>query len=192
LCRALVRLATRALTTALQATLISVKINGEDDDMQPAFDLILDDINANPGRAQHSVVLIAKGTTDSWTYQRAMNDDWKKSDWLSGIKKLQDLGVPFICAAGNYGEDPMRPSIDTIPAVFQDDDTPIIVVGAADYEGARVPSSQLGPQLTVYAPGKEVLGQRREFKGEGTFTGTSMGKRTPLLQGIESCDLELY
>jgi hypothetical protein len=167
-------------------------MTGDSDDTAESFDIIRKDIEANPGRERCSVVVIAKGTPESWTYQRAMNDDWAKEAWQKGIKDIQDLGVPFVCAAGNYGEDPLRPSIDTMPAVLQDDDTPIIVVGAADYEGARVPMSQVGAQLTVYAPGKDVLSQRREYLREGLFTGTSMGKKTPLLPDIESCDLELY
>jgi hypothetical protein len=123
------------------------------------------------------VVVNARGSIDTWTYEKAMSDYWANEDWLNGIKKIQNLGVPFLCAAGNAGQDPNRLTIDTLPAVLQDKDTPIIVVGAADYEGARVPMSQLGSQLRIYAPGKEVLFQTRERGGESQNTGTSVGKK---------------
>jgi hypothetical protein len=152
-----------------------VKVSGENEDIPEAFELIRKDIEANPGRGRRSVVFTALGSPESWTYETAMNDYYAKEDWLDGIKDLQNLGVPFLCAAGNFGQVPNRLTIDTLPAVLQDNNTPIIVVGAADYEGARELSSQIGSQLTVYAPGKEIVYQNRDRGGEGKGTGTSLG-----------------
>jgi hypothetical protein len=84
------------------------------------------------------------------------------------------MGVPVICAAGNDDKG-TRPQIDQLPMVLADEDFPIINVGSADYEGKREPHSQVG-EVTLYAPGLNVLCQTKVESGEKSETGTSVGE----------------
>jgi hypothetical protein len=159
--------------------LITVKITEFEDDIPPALALVLRDIRDHPGRERRSVVLTATGSQDPLTYEDAKKDRRFQKWFVEGIKELHDLGVPFVCAAGNNANGAQRQNIDTAPAVFGDNDIPIIVVGAANYKGERVGMSQRGNQLTIYAPGQDVLVQTREdFNGnkDAPMTGTSVGK----------------
>lgn len=154
-----------------------------EDDVHKALALVYKDIKDNPGRERQSVVLATIGSPDPLTYEEAKEDRYQ--EWYAkGIKRLHEMGVPFVCAAGNHGNNAQRQNIDTAPAILEDNGNPIIVVGAADYKGERVKISQVGSQLTIYAPGQDVLVQtRRDFNvnADVPVTGTSFGKQTHIL-----------
>jgi hypothetical protein len=155
---------------------IPVKIYPEAGDFELAFNLIIKDINARPQRAHRSVIVITSAIEDSTTLADAKADSFARDTFEEPIRALFDLGVPIVCAAGNYGGDPNRQNIDTVPPVYATADFPLINVGAANYDGERLPMSQGGEHLTIYAPGSQVEAQSQIDMKAGKFTGTSIGK----------------
>lgn len=71
------------------------------------------------------------------------------------LQELNALYVVLVATAGNNGT--LSPPIDTLPALLVSDDLPLIVVGATSPDSRRAQFSQTGSQLTVYAPGNQVL-----------------------------------
>jgi hypothetical protein len=127
------------------------------------------------------------GSDRKQSYEEAKGDiEWQA--WFERpIKRLMEIGVPFVCAAGNHGDEPNRQNIDTVPGVLQDSETPIIVVGSAEYDGTRSDFSQGGDQLTIYAPGREVVVQSMTDFQSSIKSGTSYGKfskRNLALNGV--------
>ena len=86
------------------------------------------------------------------------------------INRILELGTPIVTSAGNHGEE--RPKIDQIPQIFEDGDTPLINVGAVNYQGKLWSHSQDGDQVTIYAPGDKAEAQTKvektSIEGEGT------------------------
>jgi hypothetical protein len=76
------------------------------------------------------------------------------------MKKLLNMGVPIVLAAGNYAQQSGRKNIDTRPQIFEKDkDMPLINVGAVNTKGERIAISQISPgHNMVYAPGENVDG----------------------------------
>lgn len=147
-------------------------------DFHEAFQLIIQDLKNHPDRARRSVILIVSGSEDKYTLESARADDLVRDYFELPMEEILGLGVPIVCAAGNEALDSTRSNIDSVPAVFQDTDTPLINVGAADYNGNRVPKSQYGNQLTIYAPGDQVAAQSVEDLEESLNFGTSIGRWT--------------
>lgn len=140
------------------------------------FELIVNNIKAHPDRAHSSVVLITYGTEKPIT-QEYLAGKYVQDAYLPPLQELLGLGVPVVCAAGNYALEPgNRKNIDTIPPLLQSEDTPLINVGAADYEGNLVPKSQDGSQVTIYAPGRDVEAQSIHDELGQVTSGTSVGR----------------
>ena len=122
------------------------------------------------GRAGKAVITCSQGGTDR---NPSLNDvDIRK--WRDGINSAVNMGVPVIVAAGNHGEQAGRLNVDTAPGIFESSILPLIVVGATDYAGQPLPSSQRGPKVKVWGPGDATCpfgGQDGVFK----VTGTSVG-----------------
>jgi hypothetical protein len=96
-------------------------------------------------------------------------------------------GVPIVLASGNYGDQDKRDAIDTIPAVLEGDDFPVINAGAATLEGKPWPKSQGqgtqdGTQLTIYAVGVDVEVHDHNDGKEIRDSGTSFA--APAVGGI--------
>jgi hypothetical protein len=84
------------------------------------------------------------------------------------------MGVPIVNAAGNTAiEGPFISN--AIPQVLQDDDNPLIVVGATEYDGKRWFRSQIGRINTLFASGVSVDCQTKFNKMHALKTGTSYG-----------------
>jgi hypothetical protein len=135
----------------------------------------LQDLKDNPDRAHKSVVLIAWGTDDFYTYEEAKKDEDLQAIFEQGLKDVLNLGVPIVCAAGNEARTQGRQNIDTAPAVYQDQNTPLINVGGANFDGERWEGSQYGSQLTLYAPGVQIAVQAVTGFQPVLRTGTSVG-----------------
>jgi hypothetical protein len=121
--------------------------------------------------------VLAGGTEDPMTLADARLDANSQKHFEEPLKALFDLGVPVVCAAGNYGDKPNRQNIDSRPAVYATPDFPLITVGAANYKGESLSMSQKGEHLTIYAPGDLVEAQHIEDFQSRLFIGTSIGKR---------------
>jgi hypothetical protein len=97
------------------------------------------------------------------------------------LDELDKLGAVLVAASGNSdNEDPYTPSLipadDLIPAWARDPNgiPNIIIVGASTRMGRVAPYSQVGPGLTVYAPGDGVDGAGARGRVDQLF-GTSLG-----------------
>jgi hypothetical protein len=148
--------------------------------------LVLRDIKSNEGRASRSVVTTSLALGEGMTSEQAKSEMNQKL-YGNDLRKLSNLGVPFVAASGNEGRDPNRNLVDQVPMVFQDDDIPLIIVGASDYDGKRADYSQTGPLVTVYAPGSEVDCQTKVDGQHGVASGTSLGKHTSLVSSTVVC-----
>jgi hypothetical protein len=164
---------------AKKATIVPVKIVNEATDMIEGFAQIYDHIVAN-NRASKSVIVCSKGTLDPTTRDAVINDP-SLSVALVYFNAIIDLGTPIVYAAGNQREGTLRNNIDSFPQVLQDENTPLILVGAAKKDGGRKEDSQGEPsRLTVHAPGEGVFALKKDSKTE-LFDGTSVGKCSPKL-----------
>jgi hypothetical protein len=166
------------ITKDIQATLISVKIQYNADEFGVAMELILEDLRRHPERAHQSVIVASTGWDEPGfdTYEKVKQDQECQKMYALDIRKILSLGVPIVCAAGNYAERPGRGNIDSLPMLFSDETTPIINVGAADYNGQRAPFSQGGSQVTIYAPGVDIEVPFKIDHQTKTVPGTSVGK----------------
>lgn len=161
----------------MQATLIPVKTHTDVSEDFEGYKLILKHISDNPGHEKCSVVLQTSGTAPVYTRAEAMADETlQPAEEL--LRKILDKGIPVVLAAGNNDPyDENKKIINSAPQVYQDDeDFPLINVGAADFEGKRVRSSRYGDQLTIYAPGKDVASLPKEGLVSKSMTGTSIGE----------------
>jgi hypothetical protein len=148
------------------------------EDITNSFYLVLQDLKANPGRAHRSVVVVSRGWEEDGkkTYAEVIKDDAFVARHAGSLRQILGLGVPVVCAAGNSADESGRQNIDALPMLFQDDATPLINVGAANYDGSRRAKSQGGSQLTLYAPGEDIeVPQKTDFVSQ-TESGTSMGE----------------
>lgn len=160
--------------TAKGATLIPVKATLKASDFADALKLITDNIKANPGRAEKSVVVCSLG----WGVNKRPLTGLPENIRLykDPLDALFSLGVPYVASAGNGAQTEGREDIDNFPKVYEDQDTPIINVGGAMLDGSRWKTSQAGPQLTLYAPGHFVEVQSKNNGQTETKSGTSYGK----------------
>jgi hypothetical protein len=158
--------------------LIPVKLyKSEELNLPDALNMIMTNIRVNPGRAERSVVLITQGWGIT-NYAEAKGNTMFQTLWENNIRDLFKLGVPLVLAAGNNVAG-NRKAIDTRPQVYQDQFTPIINVGAADFDGKRAEMSRYNDQPMIYAPGKNVRSLTKSgFSQVADVTGTSYGKST--------------
>jgi len=86
------------------------------------------------------VVVSSIGVGEGLTYESATSDDFYQKLYAAPIKKLHEMGVPFVAAAGNEGltnKDPNDPSkglrdrVEDFPSILADADFPIITIGSA-------------------------------------------------------------
>jgi hypothetical protein len=162
---------------------IPVKLDGQLGlDVGAGFARVLSHIDGIPGRADHSIVLITEGSPTKWTYAKAKADYFAVNFWELPVQKLLQRGVPVVCAAGNVDpSEPDRKIVDTLPQVLQhDEETPIINVGNAAFDGKRRASSRYfdkgDDRLMIYAPGTEVKTLSKDGFKAVPATGTSYCK----------------
>ena len=87
------------------------------------------------------------------------------------IDYATSLGVVFVAAAGNNGEDARA----FYPAAF----AKVVTVAASDAADALASFSNRGPKIDVAAPGVDIL----SLRAQGTSRGTSLGELYTRLQG---------
>lgn len=154
------------------ATLVSVKLKTKDrvaSDFSQGLEAVLQDLSDNPNRQSKAVVISSLGFGSSTlTYEQSLTDP-DANVMRPYFEKLFKMGVPFISSAGNRAE--IQPTIRRLPKIIQDDDYPIINVGAVGLDGSKAKFSQDGDQLTISAPGVDVTGKNKDGT-EGTLSGT--------------------
>lgn len=101
------------------------------------------------------------------------------------IEAAQDQEIVIVCAAGNYGQNPVSPG-PGYPGAYTEYPN-LITVGAADNERADAWASysSYGPALDVAAPGNDILGTVRSDLGLATPYGSGRGTSfaTPIVSG---------
>lgn len=107
----------------------------------------------------------------------------------TSLKVLLDNDVPVFVSAGNHarekdenGNTIPRPNVDTIPAIFEGENYPLIVVGAVNFDGTGWPLGQSGPHVQLWAPGVRVSVQNKDDDGSAVTSGTSHA--APLMAGM--------
>jgi Subtilase family len=176
--------ASRFYGASKRATLVAVKLGGSGTirGAANAVDKVRYDVKAK-NRGGKSVVTMSFG---AGKLDPTKDLDPQLSPGMrvlrEALRKLMAEDVVVVCTAGNNGKVAGRQQIDRVPALFAsaDDSMPIIVVGAAAKDGSPWPGSQVGPKLSVWAPGVNI--QTPEKQGGSTFvSGTSVGTvRSPL------------
>jgi subtilisin family serine protease len=166
----------RKYGVAKKATLISIKVKSgtggpKTSDFIEGLDLAVEDLASKSDRHSKTVIISSLGLSN-----QAADADLM----VPLFKRLFDMGIPFVSSAGNLGE--LIPEINKLPKTLEGPDMPIIVVGAADNNRNKAPYSQIGPHLTLYAPGGlkgfQLQGQSKENKVERSDSGTSFGTLT--------------
>jgi hypothetical protein len=146
----------------------------EEEDFLDAFEMIWQDLQDHPERLHRSVVLLSSGSGKGLTHASVATDKIAQKVFGRPIRNLLGLGVPIVCAAGNAAGDPQSTNVDSLPAVLQDDSTPLIVVGNADDDGKRYSTSQVSSAPMLYAPGVKVEVQSNRDRNYEEATGTSV------------------
>lgn len=126
-----------------------------------------------------AVVVMSQSIGGILTYETAKADPDGMA-FKAYLDQLAALGTPFVTSAGNNGE--QRPNIDLLPQVLEDEDTPIINVGAVDYQGKLWSGSQDGDQVTIYAAGFPSESQSKKDKTPILTGGTSLA--APAVAGL--------
>lgn len=140
--------------------------------------LSLNDINAHAGRSSRSVVITSLAIgAGGITPEAAKMNEQMQTLYGDDLRALSKLGVPFVMASGNDADKPDRGDVNQLPKALQDDDIPLIIVGASDWEGKRAEFSQGGPLVTIYAPGVSVECQNKVDQRQAIASGTSLGKQ---------------
>ena len=147
------------LGVASQAHMIVLKAHTLADS-QWAFEKARDDI-VSQGRQQKSVILFARGPLICEPGQENQSP-WKELKPL--ILDLFSKDIVVVTSSGNLGAAPGHSQIDCPIKTFAGPNYPLIVVGAVTNEGLvaikpgdKTSFSQGGPQLTVSAPGLDVM-----------------------------------
>ena len=145
--------------------------------------LVLQDIHSKQ-RQGKSVVTYSISSGDPIDPNNLGNDRMALKRF---IKELLDSDVPVLVSAGNhaqhYDDDGnLRPNADTVPAIFEGSDYPLIVVGCVDFTGTPAPFSQGGNHVQVWAPGTNVHIQDKDSDNALIRSGTSYA--APLMAGV--------
>ncbi|KAK9774038.1 putative Peptidase S8/S53 domain-containing protein [Seiridium cardinale] len=143
-------------------------------ELMNAVNQVVNDIYFKPERKKKSVVTISLSS--------GLPKGGQEETRLKGyIEELFTYDVPVVVAAGNDAEEESRSDVDEIPAVWAEDEFPLIVVGSVNAAGARSSFSQGGKHLTVHAPGEDTTCLYKAGNTLKTGSGTSFA--TPLTAG---------
>lgn len=137
---------------------------------------IIRDIEKN-GRALNSVVTTSICYGNDLRHSE-LREDRDCRQLIKRIKCLLDMGVPVVCAAGNLTK--FSDAIDSLPAVMEDEEHPVIVVGATNKDGKHATFSQSGGSLTTNASGVGIKGQTKANSHSEERSGTSYCKWIPV------------
>lgn len=163
---------------AKNINLISIKALNSKGDVPWAFNALLESVKSN-NRQKKAVVLWA--ATSIARFPDDTSQPWARIKPL--MQMLFDEDVTIVVPAGNFGIEPGRGRVDTLPAVWESDAFPLVVAGAVDNRGAKGGFSQGPDRVTVHAPGVEVRCAKVGQGAKGVSTGTSVasGMVSPIL-----------
>jgi hypothetical protein len=163
---------------AKRATLVSVKTGRWLQEIAEGLNIAHDHIAAHEGRSSKAVVVCT-----STQMEASSQSDPSLEEHLAktAIQRLLDLGIPVVQSAGNEHEKG-RPNIDTWPQYFASEEFPLIVVGATTQDSVRWSDSQVGEQLTTYAPGDGVQTLLAQDRWTALGSGTSLS--APAVAGV--------
>ena len=161
---------------AKKATIVSVKFstafltNTDEEEYLDAFKVVITDLKQKgEARQKKSVVLTAV---------EQLLKPGQDALWQPVLDELFNMGVPIVAASGNRGMSVAF--INRAPMVLEDPYRPMINVGAVNQLRDDLDYSQVGPQLTIFAPGGSEADlipcqTKRNFRYKKTF-GTSFGR----------------
>ena len=131
-----------------------------------AFDKIWEDIT-DKGRQGRSVVVLPA----AWTNTPDRTQDSLKIERT--MRDLFDINTVIVVPSGNYAKGTSRQDVDTFPSLWEDENFPLIVVGAVDQDGNYATFSQRGRHVTTWAPGVSISCSGDHSPGTSYGTGTS-------------------
>ncbi|KAI0013932.1 peptidase S8/S53 domain-containing protein [Xylariaceae sp. FL0662B] len=137
---------------AKKAMLVVVKLPRamELEDFFLALSALENHFKANTDRVKRSVITLSLG----WAVNP--NTILEAAAIKARIRNLMNMGIPIVVASGNNANDPGRMNVDTIPAVWEAPDYPLIVVGSTNSRGKLSAFSQRGPHVTLHATGEDI------------------------------------
>ncbi|KAF2873587.1 peptidase S8/S53 domain-containing protein [Massariosphaeria phaeospora] len=166
---------------AKSAHVIPVKVLLNSDNVREGFELVRDHIMTRKldDDPRNSIVLSSLGSIRGAIAQEYKDSDFGKRT-LQAIKDIMNVGAPVVLAAG---DSPTKGSpVDTFPQILESKDLPLINVGAAHLSGHALDESALGDQVTIYAPGVDVVVHGKNDNEHGQVTGTSPA--APAVAGV--------
>ena len=135
---------------AKRATLVVAKMARlQLSEMVECLELVAKDIRLLSRRQKRSVVTMSMAVRFPFDPNSQIQRRLK-----ARIQDLFDLDVPVIVSSGNDGVN--TPEINSVPAVFADNNFPLIVVGSTNTAGIESSFSQRGPGLTTRAIGEDI------------------------------------
>lgn len=148
--------------------IIVIKTTLFSSDLLWAFDQILADIRLNKSQ-KHAVIIFPAMSNERYPDETTL-------PWVALKPMIQALfneDAVVVINSGNEAGEPRaeRKDVDTLPALWESPQFPLIVAGSVDNHGALTQFSQGPSHVTVWAPGSEVVCAKN--RGYGTASGTS-------------------
>lgn len=166
---------------AKKSKLIMMKIDWESGrDIVYAFDRVYSDIKAKHREAR-SVVVFAGTTKESEDPSMIVADTQLNSIKSCMFDLMNELATVVVVPSGNMAErpGPRREFVDTVPGLWATPQFPLIVVGAVNHLQGKAWFSQMGPQVTVWAPGEDIICWHGDISARYVYdSGTSFATGT--------------
>ena len=161
-------------------------------DVEWAFLEIEKDMRQHPTR--RAVIIFASASEDIYGPTTLIPYPWLSI--RETMKSIIDLNGIIVVGAGNKRYGRSRRVVDTLPALFNGPDLPLVVAGSVDNGGILAPFSQGPDHVDTWAPGVEVSCTRPIMAAQmGTGTSYSAGMvslcfRYPLPFALLHIDIE--
>ena len=133
-----------------------------------AFEMILRELTKDPLRKAAVVVypFTSEITPMSATTQQIISEM---------MNRTMGLGCSIVVPSGNNGRNESRRRVDTFPAILESPEFPLIVVGAVNNNGQVAAFSQGPNQVTVWAPGVDVVCSKKNGVRRDSGTSYAVG-----------------
>lgn len=146
-------------------------------ELETVFDWVWQDIKAK-NRQKKSVVTYSASSLRPVDPNNLSEVHQRQREQIATLLRND---VPVVVSAGNDADKDdskgnKRVVVDTVPAIFEGPDYPLVVVGATDFTGKPADFSQGGDKVKILGPGVDIKCQDRAANRPETKSGTSFRK----------------